>query len=340
MTSFLVGLAQEQGLLDINDASSDYMGQGWTSLTAEQEAAITVRNQLTMTTGLSDLTGDADCTDPECLVYLADPGDRWAYHNAPYTLLDSVLQSATGTSLNLFLLNNLSTTAGIFGGYFPSGYNNVLFSKPRVFARFGLLMLNQGNWNGTQIMNDMNYFNAMTHSSQDLNPAYGYLWWLNGSSNYMLPGSQISFPGPLAPDAPSDMYSAMGKNGQIINIVPSQNLIMVRIGEAPTNEIFFVPNVYNNTLWQYLNNVMNCANRVSETNTTSDVRIYPNPTTSYLQLNKYSPETTVSIFDCIGNLMMKTRASAQLDVSSLSPGSYQLVVTDRTQVRCHHFIKD
>ncbi len=51
LTAFLVGLAQEDGFLDIEAPTSEYLGTGWTSLTPQQEAAITVRHQLTMTTG-------------------------------------------------------------------------------------------------------------------------------------------------------------------------------------------------------------------------------------------------------------------------------------------------
>ena len=49
-------------------------------------------------------------------------------------------------------------------------------------ARFGLLILNKGNWDGNQIMTDTNYFNQMLNSSQSLNESYGYLWWLNGKT--------------------------------------------------------------------------------------------------------------------------------------------------------------
>ena len=95
VTATLVGKLVEDGLVDIERSSQDYIGKGWTNLTDEQEAAITVRHQLTMTTGLDDQAGDPHCTDPECLVYKADPGTRWAYHNGPYTMLDGVIEGAT-----------------------------------------------------------------------------------------------------------------------------------------------------------------------------------------------------------------------------------------------------
>ena len=52
MTAFLTGIAQQEGLLSINDKTSDYLGVGWTSLTEDKESFITIKNQLTMTTGL------------------------------------------------------------------------------------------------------------------------------------------------------------------------------------------------------------------------------------------------------------------------------------------------
>ena len=102
LTATLVGIAQEEGFLSIDDPTSDYLGTGWTQLSPEQEEQITIRHQLTMTTGLNDIGVNVDCTDPECLTYLAEPGTRWAYHNAPYTLLGSVIEAASGQTLNQF----------------------------------------------------------------------------------------------------------------------------------------------------------------------------------------------------------------------------------------------
>lgn len=106
VTSFLIGVAQENGYLKISDTSSKYLGNGWTNCTLEQEQKITIRNQLSMTTGLDDEVVDNHCTNDTCLVYKADAGTRWAYHNAPYTLLDKVIVNSTGMDLNFFLLIN------------------------------------------------------------------------------------------------------------------------------------------------------------------------------------------------------------------------------------------
>ena len=95
LTAFLVGKAQEESLLSLTDPTSAYLGAGWTTCTPEQEEKITIWNQLTMTSGLDDGVPENHCTLDTCLNYLADAGTRWAYHNAPYTLLDDVKQHCT-----------------------------------------------------------------------------------------------------------------------------------------------------------------------------------------------------------------------------------------------------
>lgn len=254
MTAFLVGMAQQEGYLSISDTTSQYLGTGWTSLTPDKEEKITIRNQLTMTSGLNDGGGNADCTLPSCLTYLADAGTRWAYHNAPYTLLDGVIENATGTTLNQYYANKVSTVIGTGGLYIKLGYNNVLFTKARSMARFGLLLLNNGNWNGNQIMTDTNYLTQMINTSQDLNLSYGYLTWLNGKASFMLPGFQFTFPGCLIPHAPENMYSALGKNGQNLHVLPDSKLIVVRMGNAPDGSL--IPIIFTDQMWEKINAII------------------------------------------------------------------------------------
>ena len=93
----------------------------------------------------------------------------------------------------------------------------------------------------------------MISSSQTLNNSYGYLWWLNGKASYMLPGFQFVFNGKLFPNAPNDLIAALGKNGQIINVVPSQDLVLIRMGQNPDSSL--VPMNFVNELWDYLNDL-------------------------------------------------------------------------------------
>jgi len=83
VAAFLTGVAQQEGLLNINDKKSKYLGSAWTSLPAAKEDLITIRHPLTMTTGLDEGVADDNCLTPFCLAYKADAGTRWAYYNAP-----------------------------------------------------------------------------------------------------------------------------------------------------------------------------------------------------------------------------------------------------------------
>ena len=251
LMAVIVGKAQEEGYLNIEDSTSTYIGSGWTSCSPSQERNIKIKHQLMMTTGINDIGVDINCVDDTCLFFLDTPNSRWAYHNAPYLLLRDVVESATGRGINTYINQKLNTQIGMFG-FFGVNNTNLFYSKTRCMARFGLLVLNQGRWNGSSIFNDSTYFNQMINTSQPLNESYGYLWWLNGKNSYMQPRIQFTFNGSLNSNAPLDMISALGKNGQIINIVPSKNMVIVRTGNDPdTNSLISAP--YNNQLWNYIN---------------------------------------------------------------------------------------
>jgi len=323
LTSFLVGMAKQDGFLNLSDSTSQYLGSGWTICPPAKEGMITVLDQLRMTSGLNDLVPDNYCTDDTCLEYLADAGTRWAYHNAPYTLLDGVIENSTGQALNLYLLNKVKTPTGMTGNYYPSGYNSLFISIPRSMARFGLLMLNHGNWDGNQIMTDTTYFNEMINTSQNLNPSYGYLWWLNGKPSYLVPGLQIPFPGPLMPHAPLDMYSALGKNGQFINIVPSQNLVLVRMGDAPG--VGEVPFLFNDSIWERMQDVM-CG--TTDINSNADrismSEIYPNPTSGNLFIQS-DLNSNYRILNLLGVEVLNgefSKGENKLDLTRLNNGIY------------------
>lgn len=153
-----------------------------------------------MTTGLNDFVADPFCTNPSCLFYKADAGTRWAYHNAPYTLLDQIIKNATGKNFNLYFNDKIRSRIGMNGIWLPSGFNNVYYSNARSMARYGILIQNHAVWNGDTLLHDVNYFNSMINTSQQLNKSYGYLWWLAGKESFMLPETQFVFNGSWAPD--------------------------------------------------------------------------------------------------------------------------------------------
>lgn len=339
ITSFMVGMAQQEGYLAISDTTSESLGQGWTSCLPAQEEKITIRHQLTMTSGLDDAVPNVDCTIDSCLVYEADAGTRWAYHNAPYTLLDSVIEVATGTTLNTYTTQKLKTPTGMTGMYVDIDFKKVFFSNARSMARFGLLILNRGNWNGNQVMTDTAYFNQMVNTSQSLNLSYGYLWWLNGKASYMMPQTQILFPGFLAQNAPADMVCALGKDGQFLNVVPSENMVWVRMGEAPNN--LPVPSLLNNEIWAYIND-LECAatginNRI-ENNTT--IRLFPNPANDKLNIHSDTPISKVEIVNIHGQLV-KTANTKTVSISELPNGLYFVkVISSHGDIHISKLVKE
>lgn len=254
LTAFTVGLAQEDGFLNIDDKTSDYLGKNWTSLTPEQEDKITIKHQLTMTSGLNDPTSKGNSFDASNLTYKADAGTSWAYQNAPYTLLESVVTKAVGKEFDDYFAEKLADKIGMDGTWRWLGEYHIFFSTARSMARFGLLILNNGNWEETPVMSDKEFMKAMTSPSQNLNESYGYLWWLNGKESYMLPQSQLVIKGSLTPNAPSDMFSGLGKNGQYLSIVPSMNLVMVRMGENPEDSD--IAAMFQRKIWDKLNDIM------------------------------------------------------------------------------------
>lgn len=321
LVGFMTGIAQEEGYLSITDTTSTYLGTGWTSLTPAQEEKITLWHQLSMTTGMDDIT-NGDCTDPACLTYLADAGTRWSYHNAPYTMMNTVISNATGQNFNTYIANKLgASTAGISGLFVTFGYNKVFVSKPRSFARFGLLLLAEGIWNGTPLLNDPAYFSEMTTPSQSINPAYGYLTWLNGQNSFMIPGTQFSFSGSLMPEAPADMYAALGKNSQIINVVPSQNLVLIRMGDGDGASL--VGTQYNDSIWIRMND-LECTSSVENVSEELRVLVSPNPSTTNFTVTGLHETDELSIVNSLGQKISFERSGNTLQINE--PGVYFLEV--------------
>ncbi|MEO7311501.1 MAG: serine hydrolase domain-containing protein [Chitinophagaceae bacterium] len=249
LTGMLIGIAQEKGQVNIGNTVSSYLGAGWTVEPIEKESKITLRNLLTMTSGLNDNPpAPCDNEDPSvaCLQNLAgvDTGQRWAYHTGAYLQLQGVIAAASGQSINTYTTLNINNRIGMTGLW----VNGVFYSKTRSMARFGLLALNRGIWANDSLLRNTAYFNSMTNTSQAFNPAYGYLWWLNGKTTYLAPGLPFTFNGSLIPKAPDDMFAALGKNDQKIYVIPSQRLVVVRTGESTYGvPLAFSP--FDNLLW-------------------------------------------------------------------------------------------
>ncbi len=248
VTALVAGMAKQQGIISTNSRVSQYLGAGWTSLPLAKENLITVKHQLTMTTGMDDGVPDQDCTTPSCLIYKADAGNRWAYHNAPYHLLHDVMAAASGKTWNAYCKEKLFDKIGMPNAFW---LNHIMYCTTREAARFGSLTLSKGKWDGVTFLSDAGYFDAMTNTSQDFNLSYGYLWWLNGKASTMLPQSQIVFPTSLVPDAPADMYMALGKDDKKIYVLPGLETVVVRLGDDAGGSVAG-PSSFDNDLWKKL----------------------------------------------------------------------------------------
>ncbi|MFY0604795.1 MAG: serine hydrolase [Flavobacteriaceae bacterium] len=256
LTSFTVGLAQQDGFITINDLSSDYLGSGWTNMPVNKESLITIKHQLTMSSGGDYTTGDTNCTDPICLNYLADAGTEWYYYNAFYTMIQPALDGAISGGFSNYFNTNLKNVIGMTGLWYQTpNYNKYYVGNARSMARFGLLNLNKGTWNGNELLNEA-YFNEMTTTSQDLNKSYGYLYWLNGKESYRAPGSTQLYPGKLIPNAPDDLFAGLGANDKKMYIIPSLNMVVIRLGGAAGTSLLG-PSGYDNLLWEKINAVIN-----------------------------------------------------------------------------------
>ncbi|MGL5111070.1 MAG: serine hydrolase domain-containing protein [Flavobacterium sp.] len=246
------GIAQQEGLLNINNKASQYLGTEWTSEPLEKENLITLRHLLTMSSGLND---EKELVMQSNLTYLADAGTRWSYHNVFQKLID-VVAAASKQDFEKYFGAKLKDKIGMDGFWNFGSIFKIYHSSARSMARFGILALNNGKWKEEQIVHE-SFFKESVTSSQSINPSYGYLWWLNGKSKYMVPGGQAVYQGALVPNAPADMYSAMGAEDQRIYVIPSKNMVVIRMGNAsdPANPNFALSG-FDSALWEKINAVM------------------------------------------------------------------------------------
>ena len=105
------GIAQQEGLLNINNKVSQYLGNGWSSEPLEKENLITNRNLLTMTSGLND---ESNLVIKPNLTYLADAGSRWSYSNV-FQLLINVIGKASNQDFETYFNAKLKNKIGMDG---------------------------------------------------------------------------------------------------------------------------------------------------------------------------------------------------------------------------------
>ncbi|MEQ1699629.1 MAG: serine hydrolase [Ilumatobacteraceae bacterium] len=218
VTSTLVGLAHDRGLLALDDPASEYLHPGWSAAASADEAAITIRHLLTMSSGLN----------PRSLRKDAAPGTVWDYNTDAYQKLRSVLEAAAGTDINTLSKDWLFDAIGIAQStpWAPRGgltdavgdATYGLTISAREMARFGLFAMRRGAWAGEQITAPDWFDEAWT--SMPLKRDYGYLWWLLGKGHFASKG------------AATDLVAALGAQDQKIYVSPTDGLVLTRQGTA------------------------------------------------------------------------------------------------------------
>ena len=233
--STLVGIAIKEGKIEsINQKACDFLPE----FCEGDNSKITIKHLLTMSSGLD---WDEDYHDPlgqTAEAYFAPnlkkqmmrlkavepPGEIFKYHSSCSQLLAFIVESATGQSVNEYTSEKLWKP---MGAKHPALWNTdtkrgdekafcCINSNARDFARLGKLYMNQGNWNGTQLL-DSNYVKEATSVSNLLdedgnkNVNYGYQFWIANRKGL-------------------DVYYTRGLWGQYVICIPEKDMIIVRLG--------------------------------------------------------------------------------------------------------------
>jgi CubicO group peptidase (beta-lactamase class C family) len=161
---------------------------------------------------------------------VAEPGSVWNYSDAAFAHLSLIFRHASGLELEEFFQRRVLDPLGIVhshwdaaggaGGIGPhTNAHSGLHLSTRDFARLGYLMLRGGSWKGRQII-PQSWIELATKSSQELNPSYGYTFWVNTD-------------GVLWPTVPRDAFAFRGYASTRCYVVPSLDLVVARLGYAP-----------------------------------------------------------------------------------------------------------
>jgi CubicO group peptidase (beta-lactamase class C family) len=225
----LIDIADEQGKLQLDDPVVSYFPERTIPNLDAQKESITVRHLASMSSGL-DCTSERDeatlnemMESPDWVQFTLDrtvvwePGSHFVYCSPGMHLLSPILQHATGITALDFAHQNLFDPMGITDVMWlsdPNGYNRGwadLYLHPHDMAKIGYLWLTKGQWEGKQIVSrDWVENSVKVQMDTGDDDDYGYGWW-------------------LSTDEPVS-YSAIGRGGQRILVVPAWNLIVVTTG--------------------------------------------------------------------------------------------------------------
>jgi CubicO group peptidase (beta-lactamase class C family) len=249
LTSTLVGIAQGDGDLAVTDPAAAQI-PAWQGTPADQ---VTIADLLSNDSGrhwdvVSDYLGLVSAKDRD--TYAASlaqddpPGATWVYNNAAIQNLDAVLRGATGQPTDQFATERLLEPIGMAHSSMSTDQAGGtatftgLHTTCEDLARFGYLFLRGGEWDGTQVVPADWVAEATGRPSTDLNAAYGYLWWINREGPVLsdplvatsaAEAAQMA-PSRLVPGVPDDMYWALGLGGQVVQVDPGSDTVVVRLG--------------------------------------------------------------------------------------------------------------
>jgi CubicO group peptidase (beta-lactamase class C family) len=221
-----VGIALQQGYLkSLDQKVIDFFPEYATPDLDPRTTAITINNLLTMTSGF-DWSEESPWSWPQggdWIKYILDtpmssvPGRKFTYDTPAVHLLSAVLTRNASMSTLDFADRYLFKPLGIATPQWqadPQGRNNGgrgLFLRAPDMAKFGYLYLNDGLWDGTQIV-PVNWVRESTQKQSEggfpEHESYGYLWWVTTTQGHAA-------------------YFAAGYGGQYIDVVPDLDLVVV-----------------------------------------------------------------------------------------------------------------
>lgn len=233
----LYGILQYQGHIDLEAPAPV---SAWEN---DDRKNITLNHLLRMQSGLAweeDYTSISDVTkilflDADMTLAQAEnnaiaaPGEVWNYSSGTSNLLSGILRQQFKTHheyldfpyvalIDKIGMHSMLLETDMAGNFVGSSYG---WANTRDWAKFGLLHLNKGLWNGEQLF-DQQWIDYITKPTAHSDGDYGAHFWLNAGGKY--------------PDVPKDMYSVNGYQGQRVFIIPSKDLVIVRTGLAEEPE--------------------------------------------------------------------------------------------------------
>lgn len=254
VTALLVAIAVDEGVLDLTDRVAEHV-PSWregpsSEVTVEQVLAMTSGRRWTYDLDYGQMIRRAVDKTAFALAVGQEhpPGSRWEYDNMAVQVLAAVLTEVTGRDVadyaeaRLFEPIGLRDTTWDRDGTGTTTTYSGIRSSCDDLARLGLLVARGGRWDGERVVSSALVDRLTGTPSSDLNAAYAGLWWVNGQGRVQTIERAAGFgpdrrpyEGRLAPDAPADTRWAIGYGNQILVVVPSQDVVAVRLGARPSS---------------------------------------------------------------------------------------------------------